>query len=442
MGPDTVSGGNTIVIDLGLHRGEPDTYRNPSRRTTPAWFGPVIIGLLVLVSSVASAAPPPPALSPVFSLRVGPADSFALTDEELLAQTLGMISAYQLSDGQLRWRSGQDRPTYRPRTANGLVLMRPWTYGPGQPSTTALSLATGRPQWKHEGTVMTIAGSSTLLAVSSVRSGSSASRRVHGPVESLDPLTGAARWRVDVPSTAVLLGIPGPGDAAPRMMLLHDDRVAAVHDLATGLKLASTELPPANYGPDNPTVSGGLILLRHLGQYGVVVSAYDPVTLRLQWRRPAGRAYEVRSCGDFACLVGQDGVRAIRPSDGHAVWYRPGWRGVEQRGPLLLAYGQPTGTSDPVGVIDPATGRVDVDLTGWRLVGGSGGDHVLVTRAVEAGARTMVAVAAAGSAAPRPLADLPPGTGDCQAAPNRLVCRSTSGELNVWAYRKKDQTWR
>jgi hypothetical protein len=39
---------------------------------------------------------------------------------------------------------------------------------------------------------------------------------------------------------------------------------------------------------------------------------------------------------------------------------------------------------------------------------------------------------------PQPLADLPPGTGDCQAAPNRLVCRSTSGDLTVWAYRKKD----
>ena len=77
-------------------------------------------------------------------------------------------------------------------------------------------------------------------------------------MESLDPRTGNARWRVDVPSTAVLLGIPGPGDARPRMMLLHDNRTAAVHDLATGETLATAELPPANYGPENPTVSGGL----------------------------------------------------------------------------------------------------------------------------------------------------------------------------------------
>jgi outer membrane protein assembly factor BamB len=438
MAAETFSGGNTIIIDLGLDRGEPETYATPARSTVPSWFGSLVIVLLVLVSSVASAAPPPPALSPLLSLRVGPADSYALTDrQELLAQTLGTISAYDLSDGTLRWQTGQERPTYRLRTANGLVLMRPWTYGPGQPSTTALSLATGATQWKHDGTVMTIAGSSALLAVSPVRSSSGSNRRVQGPVESIDPRTGNARWRVEVPSTAVLFGIPGPGDSLPRMMLLHDNRTAAIHDLATGETLASADWQPANYGPENPTVSGGYILLRHLARWGPAVSAYDPVTLQLRWRVSAGRAYEARACGELACLVGPDGVRAIRPSDGQAQWNRPGWRSVEQRGDLLLAYGSPVGVAGPVGIVDPATGKVLVDLDGWRLVGGNGGHHVLVTRDVEPGARTMVAVACTDSPGPRPLAELPPGSGDCQAVPNRLVCRSTSGELNVWAYREK-----
>ena len=90
------------------------------------------------------------------------------------------------------------------------------------------------------------------------------------------------------------------------MMLLHDNRIAAVHDLATGETLATAEWPPANHGPENPTVSGGFILLRHLAHWGPVVSAYDPVTLRLRWRVSAGRAYEARNCGDLACLVGPD----------------------------------------------------------------------------------------------------------------------------------------
>jgi hypothetical protein len=150
MGSDTYTSGNTVVIDLGLDRGEPETYASPGRPTVAGWFAPLLVGLLVLVSSVASAGPPPPALSSLLSLRVGPADSFALTeDQELLAQTDGMISAYDLADGALRWQATSDRPTYRLRSSNGLVLMRPWTYGPGEPSTTGLSLATGLQQWRH-----------------------------------------------------------------------------------------------------------------------------------------------------------------------------------------------------------------------------------------------------------------------------------------------------
>jgi hypothetical protein len=47
----------------------------------------------------------------------------------------------------------------------------------------------------------------------------------------------------------------------------------------------------------------------------------------------------------------------------------------------------------------------------------------------------MVAVVAPGLDRPRLLAELPEGTGDCQTAPERLVCRSMYGELLVWAYR-------
>jgi len=134
MGADTVSS-TTIVIDLGLERGEPGTYETPSRSTLPVWLGPVVVGLLVLISSVGSAAPPPPALSQLLSLRVGPADSFALTEDQgLLAQTMGTVTAYDLTTGEQRWVAEQERPTYRLRTAAGLVLMPPGRTAPGNPA--------------------------------------------------------------------------------------------------------------------------------------------------------------------------------------------------------------------------------------------------------------------------------------------------------------------
>jgi len=430
-------GSATVIIDLGLARGEPDEYARPVRSTVPNWFAPMMIAVVVLLMSGASAAPPPPALSPVLSLQVGPADPYTLTDDgDLLAQTFGTLSSYDLADGRLQWQAGTASPTYRLRTSSGLVLLRPWSGTRGDPGTTALSLTTGAAQWRRSGTVVSIAGSTTLLAVSGVRSMAGSGRRVQGPVDAIDPATGATRWQVRVPSTAVLLGVPGP--TGPRMLLVHDDRTAALHDLATGARLTSAALPPADYGPDNPTVAGGLLLLRHPTPTGRMVSAYDPVTLAPRWTRPAGFAFGVAPCGRLACLTGPDGVRAIDPTSGVQRWFNAGWRTVEQHGDMLLAFGTPAGESDPDGVIDPATGRVLTDLRGWRLVSGSGGgDHLLVTRIVESGARTIVAVAGPGGAQPELLADLPSGTGDCQAVPGRLACRSSSGDLVVWAYQRK-----
>jgi outer membrane protein assembly factor BamB len=432
-------GGRTIIIDLGLDRGEPETYASPTRSTVPDWFRPLLVAVLVLVALTASAAPPPPALTSLLSLRVGPGDSYLITDSgQLLAQSAGTLTAYDLADGAERWAAATSAPTYRIRTASGVALLRPWAIGPGQPRTTAVDLATGEARWSYSGSVMTVAGSTVLLAVQGVRTISTGGRRIEGAVESVDPATGAVRWRVTVPSTAVLMGVPGPAGQPPRMLLVHDNRTMAVHDLGTGRLLASAPLPPADYGPENPSVSGGLIVLWHPTGWGAEISAYDPVTLALKWRRPAGGTYDPTACGPLTCLVGPDGVQGLDPANGAIRWYQPSWRGLELRGDRLLAYASPGGISDPIGFVDPGTGRVLVDLRGWRPLGSPAdtGD-VLVTRVVEAGAHTIVAVAHPGDAHPRLLTDLPAGTGDCQAVPDRLICRSASGELNVWAYREK-----
>ena len=441
MGTETFTG-NTVIIDLGLDRGEPETYRSPTRRTVADWFGPVVVAALVLFSSVASASPPPPPLSTVFSMRLGPTDTYAVTDDgRLLTQSSGRLSLYDLGTGRRQWSSGSAAPAYRLRTGDGLVLMRPWSAGlsgTGDPGTTAISLHTGDVQWRRAGSVVTVTGSSALFAVTGVRSLSGSGRRVQGSVDRVDPVTGSTRWKVPVPSTAVLLAVPGPDGSPARMLLVHDDRTAAVHDPDTGALLASGPLPPADYGPDNPTVSGGLLLLRHPGVTGPQVTAYDPVTLQLRWSQSAGDSDEVVSCGPYACLAGASGVRAVDPATGTTRWFRAGWRTVEQRGGNLLAYSAPAGLSELLGIVDPATGRIGTDLAGWRpLTGATTGTSMVLTRVIDAGTRTMVGVAQPGDQRPRLIAELPPGSGDCQAAPGRLVCRSVTGELLVWAYRTK-----
>jgi outer membrane protein assembly factor BamB len=431
----------TVVIDLGLERGEPETYTRPTRATTAGWFAPFVLALAVLVTMVGSAAPARPPLTELISLPVGPADSYTVTaDGKLLAQTLGTLTSFDLRTGEQQWQVGMEAPTFRLVTVDGVVLVRPWAMGTDQPGTSAIEVHTGTARWRHAGRVMTVPGSDALLAVTDVKSLSSSGRRIQGPVDAIDPSTGRDRWTVDVPSTAVMLGVPGPGGEPPRMLLVRDDRTMALHDLVTGRRLASASIPPADYDPKNPIVSGGLILLRHPApDGGTTISAYDPVTLALRWRRPAGGTFDVEGCMPLVCLAGPDGVAGVDPETGGIQWYQPTWRGVEMRGNLLVAYGAPSGRGDPVGLADPATGRVVTDLRGWspmtETVNPGSENEVLVSRTIDNGARSMVAIARPRNAQPQIISDLPPGTGDCQSVPGRLICRSAAGQLIVWAYR-------
>ena len=260
---------------------------------------------------------------------------------------------------------------------------------------------------------------------------------MRGPVDAVDPLTGLTRWTVPVPDTAVVLGVPGAADEGSRMLLMHDDRTLAIHDLDTGRLVAGTKVPPADYGPDNPAVAGGVILLRHRLELGEAISAYDAATLRQLWTVPAAGTDEIEPCGVLACLSGANGVYAVDPVTGGERWRQAAWRGIGQQGTTQVAYAG-SDNSEPLGVIDPGTGEIKIPLDGWRPVSSTGGaDHLLLTRAVDGGTRTMVAVVRPGDPRPRPLAALPAGTGECQAVPSRLVCRSTYGELVVWSYQEE-----
>ena len=432
MGADTFS--EPAVIDLGLERGEPDSYHRPARRTTPRRLGPAVVALLVLLGVAGSVpAPDPVVLTAVLRVPIGPGDPFTIAEGgRLVAQSGGTLSAYHLRDGELRWQVRQGTPVYRLRTASGLLLLRPWAPGGRESGTSAISLATGATRWHHARNVVAFPGTSLLFGVRGVRSSSGIGRRVEESVQVVDPVAGTPLWQVRVPSTAVLLSVPGVADTPARMLLVRDDRTAHLYDVGTGRYLAGRALPPADYNPENPVVAGGAVLLRHPGPSGTELSAFDQETLQPMWTEPAPGLVEVRACGRLACLIGPDGVRGVETATGDVRWHQPGWTTVQQLGTRLVAY---AAANDAVALVDPGTGQVQVDLGGWQPVAGTArSGELLVTRDVGPGARTMVAIAAPGSRKPRLLAELPEGTGDCQAAPDRLVCRSSYDELVVWAY--------
>ncbi|MFC7527214.1 PQQ-binding-like beta-propeller repeat protein [Actinoplanes sp. GCM10030250] len=435
MGADTFS--DIAVIDLGLERGEPESYHRPGRRTTPSWFGPALVAVLLLLTTAASVPPAPAPIAEVLRVPIGPGDPYAITGGRLLVQSAGLLSSYRLADGERHWQVVQNEPVYRLRTAGGLLLLQPSTVRGVDPGTTAVALTSGDRQWHTPHNVVAFPGASLLFAVDGVRSSSSGRRRVQNTVEVLDPAIGLARWRVRVPNTAVLTSVPGTGGGPSWIMLVRDDQVADLYDVTSGAHLASRKLPMTDYDPDNPVAVGGVVLLRHPGSYGIQVSAYDAGTLQPLWTRLARGTERVRACGELACLTGRNGVRAIETGTGAERWRQPAWRSIERFGSRTVAYGPTaTGTDQPVAEVDPATGQVLTDLTGWKPVPGTAEDgELLVTREIDPGPRTMVAVVAAGLDRPRLFTELPEGTGDCQATADRLVCRSMYDELIVWEHR-------
>ncbi len=435
-----------VVIDLGEAHGQLDDV---DILTAPPTAGrgwtPFVAALVALLLLGGSAAPPAPRLQELLAIPFEPTDSFAVTAESMLlahSPARGRLTAYDLADGRERWSSPAPAVAYRLRSGGGLVLLRARSAGPADSSTLALAQDTGAARWRHAGTVVAVAGAPTVLAVAEVRSLSGAGRRVEGSVVGVDSATGRTRWTVPVPSTAVLQTVPG---APARALLVHDDGRAELRDLETGALLAANRLPPADYAPDNPGIVGETLVLRHPSGPTPTISAYTIGDLGLRWSRPAVAAYDTQACGGNACLVGRSGVRAVDPVSGAELWSRSGWRGVEQRGDLLLAYGLGADGDAAVGLVDAGTGRVVVDLRRWSVLPSAvPGAGVVVARSTvvppedpdTAGTtvRTLVGAADTTSRQVRPIGVLPAQTGDCRAAPARLVCRS-GGRLVVWSYR-------
>ncbi|MEH1168488.1 PQQ-binding-like beta-propeller repeat protein [Micromonospora sp. CPCC 205539] len=254
-------------------------------------------------------------------------------------------------------------------------------------ATTARSVRTGRPLWRRPERVY--AAGDAAVGVSEVRSASEPGRRVEGEVHGVDPASGATRWSVRVPSTAVLRVLPGS------VLLVQDDGLTRLLDARDGTVRGQGLLPPADYSPDNPQVIGGRLVLRHPVGGGVALTGYDLPTVAQRWRMPVERGeLTLRPCEGLLCGQDERGRWALDAGSGALVWM---W---------------------------PAGAR-------WRTVAGSragNGPLVLFGTAAD-GERNLIATA--GRDGPRVRGVLPAGAADCRSAGARLVCREGIARVTV-----------
>ncbi|MDG4788151.1 PQQ-binding-like beta-propeller repeat protein [Micromonospora sp. WMMD1102] len=394
-----------VLIDLGTERGLPETDPPPSpgsRRISARWLSGLLSGLL-LFAGVTAAAPPTGALRPAGDLDLPAGSTYFVADDLLLVATApagrsgtsdaddlsGTLSAYALPGGKRRWTVPVDTAGRHYAELAGDVLLVAELDPVGRRTVTvARSARTGALRWSRPGRVIRVAGSGLGLGVSEVRSVSGAGRRLEGAVEAVELASGQVRWRLPLASTAVVQ--PVPGDPA-RVLVVHDDVRARVHDLGTGAPVGAGELPPADYAQSNPWVVGGRLVLRHPAGRDPAVSGYDLPGLTRRWTRPgAGTGEVVRDCAGLACLDGGSRVVALDPATGAQRWSRlrpRGWNSIVRSPDLLIRPDAHQGRS-LLAVADGATLRI--------------------------------------------LGVLPPGVVDCRAGAAAVVCRTAPDRLGVW----------
>ncbi|MEU7799721.1 hypothetical protein AB0B10_10655 [Micromonospora arborensis] len=384
----------SVLIELGDDRGAP---RDDDRQPRQASRGRRV-ALLLVVCALLGGAAGPAYLTPELGPAV-PAGATVLGAGPLLlvvdpGPNPPTLSAYDAAAPQrpARWRvTVSPASGWSAETVGDLLLVVERDQVRRARVTTARSIRTGQAIWRRPERVY--AAGDTAVAVSEVRSASEPGRRVEGTVHGVDPGTGATRWSVAVPSTAVLRVLP---DTPERLLLVQDDGLARLLDTRDGTDRGRGWLPPADYGPDNPQVVGAHLVLRHPnGRSGAALTGYDLPGLSPRWRVPVEQGeLTLRPCQGLICGQDQQGRWAIDADTGARRWT---W---------------------------PAGARWDA-VAGTRVAG----ESMVLLHMASDGRRVLVATV--GPDGHRVIAVLPAGLTGCRRVDTRLICRDGT-RVTLW----------
>ncbi|WP_433320234.1 PQQ-binding-like beta-propeller repeat protein [Micromonospora sp. CA-269861] len=381
----------SVLIELGDDRGAALDDRRPPPEVSRRWR----VAALVAVCALLGGAAPAGRLTPQVELAVparatvlGAGPLLLVVDPDSSPPTLSAYDPAALG-GPPRWRvSVPPAAGWSAEVAGDLLLLVERDQGRGARATTARSMRTGQPVWRRPERVY--AAGDAAVAVSEVRSASEPGRRVEGTVHGVDPATGATRWSVPLPSTAVLRTLPG------RVLLVQDDGLARLLDARDGTERGRGHFPPADYGPDNPQVAGAHLVLRHPSGGAVALSGYDLPGLAPRWQLPAQPGeLTLRPCQGLICGQDEQGRWAIDAGTGARVWTWPAgarWRTV-------------------VGPRVPAEPLVVLGLA-------ADGRRALVATVGRDGHRVSVV--------------LPAGLTDCRRVGVGLICRDGDARMTFW----------
>jgi hypothetical protein len=429
----------TIELGLaGLATG-PDGGRSPGwlpRRWWRARRRPVLsaAAAVLVLGGLTTGVPQPAPVTPTM-VRDVPRERFIVVGDMLFLPAGGRSWAvHSLPDGAYRWSLPVDLPGYPPGWLAPDGTLLGWRGGP------ARDPATGEVRWSRPGLTAL-----PWSAVGLVESDLVPDRRAEVVAEPDDPprlahrlagvdlATGDVRWSMHSPVgfRPAVVGTP----AVPQVVTVAPDGVVEVRDLASGrIQARRAVLEPGRaFRAEAVAVVDGVLVLRDWRARWIMYGYALPSLDRL-WAAELRNGLRAEPCGRLVCLhpAVQGAPRyteAVDPVTGELAWRTLDGE-VRPIGDRLLLLDREGVLRGP---LDPGTGQVLRDLTGWLPVYSAPPDPTRLTLVARGGGgRTRLARLDLSTLALTALGSVPRELTGCQGFPGGLVCHDERHRVGVW----------
>jgi hypothetical protein len=369
-----------------------------------------LVFALILVLLLGAAVPAPRAAGPVIIPATFLDDTFVDGDRLFVVGPasgagLQLLRIFRLPDARPlgRMEIGYPGSVSGVRRVGEVLLIT----ASGPRVTVAVDAVSGRQLWETGATVLAVEGGTVLMTDDL-------------SIWSVDPGSGAIRWRIDQPT----LGTRYPVTAGLDRMTSFDGR--------TGGALAS-----------EPMHLSGIIYSYVTGDRVVIgdssgLASYRLPSLTPQWHVATDpREDRLQSdCVRVLCsYLGQQGVVVRDPATGRSLWTSDRWATLEPLGPDVL------GAADhaPLDAVhlfllDPSTGQVRGDFGGWRAVIGTDGTLRYALHPASTANDYWFGEFDRAHASVRILGVAPQISGHCDVSAGSLIYHRIDGSIAVWRF--------
>jgi len=433
----------TSVIELGeVRRGGELSVAEPARSPLRWRFSWLLAGLAVLAATLGPALPEQvPLAEATIPAQLGDAafaageQFYVVTSDRTTLPRPRTITAYTLPGAARLWQAPLQLAgaLHGLGTVGGQLLISTQPELQEQVETVSIREATGQIMWRRRALFQGVTPRGDVLLWTSL-DGTPSANTGDEVLEAVDPVSGTARWRYQVPAGGWLNYRYADETPTHIVTLLASGRVE-VRGVDDARVLAAADLLPPR-PPSTPASYVQFALDMMLVREGPTVIAYG-LDLQRRWSAPIDLAieYVTPGCGEMLCVVAhRGGVRLIDPHTGRTLWADPTRESISRAGDYLVGEVHGRDGLTNLTVLDPATGRERARLGPWTVIAPPADDGQLIAMRTDlTTSRAWLARIDPATGSARYIGVVRGVTGDCEVRSGAVICRLLNASVGVWS---------